>query len=87
MEKKPINVRADKKVFKAASLMGPRSGMPTVIESGEDGKITRVRPLHYEDYIDWDSKNPWKIEAKGKTFGAPKHTVPASYYLTYKKRV
>ena len=83
----PIDVKAHKRVFKAASLMGPRSGLPTVVESDKDGKVTRIRPLYYEDYVDWESKNPWKLEARGKTFGAPKHTVPAVYYLTYKKRV
>lgn len=87
MAKTPIDIKAHKRVFKAASLMGPRSGLPTVVESDRDGKITRIRPLDYEEHIDWDSKNPWKIEARGKTFSAPKHTVPAVYYLTYKKRV
>lgn len=87
MQTKPTGDKAHKRVFKAASLMGPRSGLPTVVDSDEDGKIVRIRPLYYEDYIDWESRNPWKIEARGKVFEPPKHTVPASYYLTYKKRV
>ncbi len=88
MAQKPIDVRADKKVFKAASLMGlGRSGLPTVTESDKDGKITRIRPMYYEDYIDWESKNPWKIEARGSVMEPPKRTLPACYYITYKKRV
>ncbi len=87
MEKKPIDIRADKRVFKAASLMGPRSGLPTMVESDKDGKITRIRPYYYEEHNNWDDLNPWKIEARGSTFSAPRHSLPASYYLTYKKRV
>jgi trimethylamine-N-oxide reductase (cytochrome c) len=87
MAGKTIDIRADRRVFKAASLMGPRSGLPTVVESDKDGKLTRIRPLYYEDYADWDSKNPWKIEAKGSTFAPPKHTLPGVYFMSYKKRV
>ncbi|NMA37020.1 MAG: molybdopterin-dependent oxidoreductase [Papillibacter sp.] len=82
-----FDVKAHKRVFKAASLMGPRSGLPTVVDSDAEGKIIRIRPLYYEDYIDWESRNPWKLEARGHCFTPPKRTLPASYYLTYKKRV
>ena len=87
MPKTTIDVKADKKVLKAASLMGPRAGLPTVVESDKDGKITRIRPFYYDENHDWESKRPWKIEARGQSFEPPRHTVPASYYLTYKKRV
>ena len=87
MTEKAIDIRADKRVFKAASLMGPRSGLPTVVESGKDGKLTRVRPMHYRDYVDWESKNPWQIEARGKTMTPPDRTLPGVYFMTYKKRV
>ena len=76
-----FDVKAQKKVFKAASLMGPRSGLPTSIESDETGRITRVRPIWYEDYIDWDSRNPWKIEARGKTCSAPRHSLPRPWRI------
>jgi trimethylamine-N-oxide reductase (cytochrome c) len=85
--KKTIDLKSQRKAFKAASLMGPRSGLPTLVESDGAGKITRIRPVHYDDYADWDSLNPWKIEAKGKTFEPPKKSLPAVYYLSYKKRV
>ena len=87
MKVKPIDIKADKRVFKAASLMGPRSGLPTVVESGSDGTITRIRPMHYRDYVDWESKTPWKIEARGKTLSPPDRTLPGVYYMSYKKRV
>ena len=83
----PIDIKADKRVFKAASLMGGRSGPPSIVESGKDGSLTRIRPLYYRDYVDWESKNPWKIEARGKTLNSPERTMPGVYYMTYKKRV
>ena len=83
----PIDVKADKRVFKAASLMGGFSGPPSVVESGRDGKLTRIRPLYYRDYVDWESKNPWEIEARGKKLTPPDRTMPGVYYMTYKKRV
>jgi trimethylamine-N-oxide reductase (cytochrome c) len=83
----PIDVKAHKRVLKAASLMGPKSGPPTVVESGADGRITRVRPYYYEDHNDWESLNPWKIEARGRVFEPPRRTLPGVYYLSYKKRV
>jgi len=87
MDIKQIDIKADKRVFKTASLMGGLSGPPSVAESCKDGKITRIRPLHYRDYIDWETKNPWKIEARGKTLSPPDRSLPGVYYLTYKKRV
>ncbi|MDR0850979.1 MAG: molybdopterin-dependent oxidoreductase [Clostridiales Family XIII bacterium] len=87
MEQKPIDIRADKIAIKGASLMGPRSGLPTSVESDKDGKITRIRPYYYDKDFEWESLNPWKIEAKGRTFEPPRHSVPAAFYLSYKKRV
>ncbi|MCL1827953.1 MAG: molybdopterin-dependent oxidoreductase [Oscillospiraceae bacterium] len=84
---KPIDIKNGNRVFKACSLMGCTSGPPAVADSDKDGKIIRIRPMHYEDHIDWESKNPWKIEARGSSFSPPKRTVPGSYYTGYKKRV
>ncbi len=87
MRANPIDVKAHKRVFKGASLMGPKAGPPTVVDSDQDGNIIRIRPFYYDENHDWASKNPWKIEARGSVFEPPRHTVPAPYYITYKKRV
>ncbi|MDR2487860.1 MAG: molybdopterin-dependent oxidoreductase, partial [Clostridiales Family XIII bacterium] len=81
-----IDVKDGTRVFKGASLMGSLSGPPTVVDTHE-GRIVRIRPLHYEDYTDWERLNPWSIEARGSSFGPPRHSVPAPFYLSYKKRV
>ena len=83
----PIDIKATKRAIKAAGLQGPISGPPTMVESDEDGKIIRVRPFHYDEHVDWESKRPWKISERGRTFNPPKKTVHGAFYLGYKKRV
>ncbi len=87
MDRKPIDLKDGKRTLKSASLMGPLSGPPVAVYS--DGKkITRIRPYHYdEDGRNLEALNPWKIEARGKTFSAPTHTVPSPFFLAYKGRV
>ena len=86
MSKKTIDVKDQKRIFKACSLMGPRSGPPAVVDTC-DGKVVRVRPFYYDQHTDWESLHPWKIEAKGSSFGPPTRSLPGVYYNTYKKRV
>ena len=52
------------------SLMGPESGGPCLVDSN-DGKITRIRPYHYDKEYTDKYCNPWKIEARGSTFSEP----------------
>ena len=89
MDKNAIkpDVGAAKRVFKPGSLMGAGGGPPTVVESGADGSVTRVRPYHYEEDNEWQALNPWKIESRGRVFEPPKRSLPGVYFLSYKKRV
>jgi anaerobic selenocysteine-containing dehydrogenase len=86
MSKKPIDLKNQERTLKSASLMGPMSGPPVVVDSS-GGKITRIRPYYYSQGRNLKDLNPWKIEARGKSFGAPDHTLPASFFLAYKNRV
>ncbi|NLO98597.1 MAG: molybdopterin-dependent oxidoreductase [Peptococcaceae bacterium] len=68
------------------SLMGPESGAPCVVDVNE-GKITRIRPYEYDtEYTDAHC-NPWKIEARGKTFKPPQRVNLTHFGLAYKTRV
>lgn len=50
----------------------------------KDGKIIRIRPFHF----DWKYKRePWKIEARGKTFTASMKALIPPFTLAYKNRV
>ena len=89
MDEKAINpkIGAAKRVLKPASLMGSLSGPPSVIETGADDRITRIRPYYYAEDNDWDKLNPWKIESRGRVMEPPQKTMPGVYYMSYKKRV
>jgi trimethylamine-N-oxide reductase (cytochrome c) len=53
----------------------------------KNGKITRMRPLHYDDKYTKEELAPvrWKIEARGKTYESPKKALAGYLALTYKK--
>jgi anaerobic selenocysteine-containing dehydrogenase len=53
----------------------------------KNGKIVRVRPLHFDWKYDKKYFNPWKMEAHGKPFEPGMKALPATYSLAYKKRV
>jgi molybdopterin guanine dinucleotide-containing S/N-oxide reductase-like protein len=56
----------------------------------KDGKIIRIRPLHYDLKYDPEIFNPgeaWKLKARGKTFKPFMKTTLPPFSLAYKKRV
>jgi molybdopterin guanine dinucleotide-containing S/N-oxide reductase-like protein len=52
-----------------------------------DGKIIRIRPLHYDRHYKPEEFRPWKIEARGKTLEPPLKMLVPALSLAYKKRV
>jgi len=53
----------------------------------KDGKIIRIRPLHYDWRYKPEEFRPWKIEAHGKVFEPVMKTLIPPLSLGYKKRV
>jgi trimethylamine-N-oxide reductase (cytochrome c) len=53
----------------------------------KDGKLVRIRPLHYDWQYDKKDFNPWKMEVNGKVFEPTLKSLVAPYSLSYKKRV
>ena len=49
MENKGVNLKNESKTFKGTSLIGQAGGPISVVDSSE-GKITRIRPYHFEDW-------------------------------------
>ena len=80
------DLKADKSTLKGLSLFGHQGGPVSVIDSA-DGKITRIRPLDFNSIPSFKDITPWKIEARGKTFSPPDHTVYSFIWQSYKKRV
>ena len=66
--RKKVDVKPDKTVLRALSQGGLLGGTGEVMVDVKDGKIVRIRPMHY----DWKYKkadlNPWKFEVRGSTF-------------------
>ena len=53
----------------------------------KDGKILRIRPLHFDEAYDKEQMNPWKIKARGKEFEPTMKSLIPPLSLAYKKRV
>ena len=84
--KAPPIVGADKTVIKALGLSGGIFGASPCSVDVKDGKVVRIRPLHWDSKYEFDSFNPWKMERNGKTFEPLRKSVPAPWSLAYKKR-
>ena len=66
--------------------MGPDSGGLCVVDSNE-GKMTRIRPYHYDTEYTKANCNPWTMEARGSTFVPPERIPTTHFGLGYKSRV
>ena len=77
---------ADKTVIKALGLSGGIFGASPANVDVKDGKVIRIRPLHWGAKYDYSSFNPWKIKRDGKTFEPLAKSTPAPWSLAYKKR-
>ncbi|MBN1190106.1 MAG: molybdopterin-dependent oxidoreductase [Dehalococcoidales bacterium] len=83
-----ITTKGEKTCVKGLSFIGSGvdAGYPCAVDV-KDGKIIRIRPLHYDWQYDPKEFNPWKLEARGQTFESSLKALPSPYGLAYKKRV
>ncbi|MCE5253998.1 MAG: hypothetical protein LLG45_07325, partial [Actinomycetia bacterium] len=63
--------RAGGQVIRGTGLIGNGDSGPPALVDVEEGRITRIRPLHYDMSYDPKDFDPWKLEAKGKTLEPP----------------
>jgi anaerobic selenocysteine-containing dehydrogenase len=77
----------EKTVVKGLSFMGGLTDANAVQVDVKDGKVIRIRPLHF----DWKYKperfSPWKIEARGQAFEPTMNTLIPPFTLAYKNRI
>ena len=52
-----------------------------------NGKLIRIRPLHFDWKYKPEEFNPWKIEARGQTFEPTLKTLIPPFSLAYKNRI
>jgi trimethylamine-N-oxide reductase (cytochrome c) len=87
-DKTRANAGEVKSFVKGLSLndFGASCANPSVVDV-KNGKIVRIRPLHYDWQYDRKEFNPWKIEALGQVFEPDMKVLIPPFYLAYKKRV
>ena len=82
-----LNV-AGKTLIRDISFCGvPENGSNASMVDVKDGKIIRIRPMHYDWKYDPKDMNPWKIESRGKIFEPSMKTLLPPYSIAYKNRV
>ena len=81
--------RGEKTLIRDISFCGvPENGSNASMVDVKDGKIIRIRPMHYDwKYDPKKDMNPWKMEVRGKTFEPSMKTLIPPYSIAYKKRV
>jgi molybdopterin guanine dinucleotide-containing S/N-oxide reductase-like protein len=76
----------EKSYVKDISWCGESYGSNASVVDVKNGKIIRIRPLHYDWKYDPKEFNPWKIKARGQTFEPTMKTLIPPLTLSYKKR-
>ena len=76
----------EKPFIKDISWCGVSYGSNTSVVDVKNGKIVRIRPLHYDWKYKPEEFNPWKIVARGQDFKPTMKTLIPPITLSYKKR-
>jgi len=86
-DKSGMEARKEKSFIKGLSLADfSINGIASVVDV-RNGKIVRLRPLHYDSQYNKEKFNPWKMEARGQVFEPSMKTLISPFGLAYKKRV
>src|SRR4030067_1026936 len=66
---------------------GPAGGSNAIQVDVKNGRIIRIRPLHFDWRYKPEQFNPWKIEARGQAFEPTMNTLMPPFTLAYKNRI
>jgi molybdopterin guanine dinucleotide-containing S/N-oxide reductase-like protein len=77
----------DKSYIKGLGFCAHGADANSSVIDVKNDKIVRIRPLHFDWKYDPKQFNPWKMEARGKTFEPTLKSLIPAYSLSYKKRV
>jgi molybdopterin guanine dinucleotide-containing S/N-oxide reductase-like protein len=80
------NISQEKNCVKDISFCGASNGSNATVVDVKNGKIVRVRPLHYDWKYSREDFKPWKMEVRGQTFEPSMKTLIPPITLSYKKR-
>jgi molybdopterin guanine dinucleotide-containing S/N-oxide reductase-like protein len=77
---------SEKTVIKALAMpSAAMNGSPSAVDV-KDGKVIRIRPLHYDSKYTKEEIKPFEIKARGKTFQLPMKSMPPHFAFAWKKR-
>ena len=76
---------AEKTCIKSTGLIGMGECSSVAAVDVKDGKIVRVRPLHYDWKYKPEEFKPWKIKARGKVFEPRLKSMPVPFGYGYEK--
>jgi len=73
--------------LRSVGFLGLPGGGAEGVVDVKDGKIVRIRPLHYDWKYDKKHFNSWKLARNDKTLEPLMKSLPGTFSLAYKKRV
>ncbi len=80
--------KANEQTFlKGMGFSGHSVGSHVSAVDVKNGKIVRIRPLHYDWKYKPEEWKPWKLEARGKVFEPPMKSLITPFSIGYKKRI
>jgi trimethylamine-N-oxide reductase (cytochrome c) len=77
----------EKTIVKGLSFGGVTEDANAAQVDVKNGKIIRIRPLHFDSKYKPEEFKPWKIEARGQVFKPTMKTLLPPFSLAYKNRV
>lgn len=77
---------SDKTVYKNLGLSGFGGAANVACVDVKDGKVARIRPVHYDVQYTREDLNAWKFEVRGHTFDPGFKSFLPPFSLAYKKR-
>jgi molybdopterin guanine dinucleotide-containing S/N-oxide reductase-like protein len=77
----------EKTLIRDISFCGVANGANACMVDVEDGRILRIRPMHYDWKYSAAEIGHWTMKARGKTFSPSMKTLIPPFSLAYKKRV
>ncbi|MGV8083447.1 MAG: molybdopterin dinucleotide binding domain-containing protein [Coriobacteriia bacterium] len=88
MERAKKRANVDVSYPQALGLAGFGTGSSTVSVDVKDGKIVRLRPFDFEEYVDdFEALYPWSVDSNGHKFGANKRLTVSPLTLVYKNKL
>jgi len=85
--KSGTQAREEKSLPIGLGFIGHFSDANASVADVKNGKIVRIRPLHYDWKYRPEDFKPWKLEARGTVFEPKMKALIPPYSLAYKKRV